>query len=111
MPSTDTTAIRIRRSSTRLQRVVLSVVMLLLSLQLLGTSYHKHAYLGADTDCAACHFVQHLPADVPPPAQLAAPTLAILYFHVLPIFAFTNLARASFLIPDAQAPPRAASPL
>ena len=111
MPSTEITASSIRRRSTRLQRALLSVLMLLLSLQLLGTAYHKHALLGADNDCAACHFVQHLPTDVPPPAQLAAPTPAILYFHTLPVFAFTNLARASFLIPDAQAPPRASSPL
>lgn len=89
---------------TRRNRVLMAFVLLFLALQLLGTSAHKHTYTDSRSDCAACA-VAHLPLGAAPPsATLVTPALPA-GLILLPVPEQRILARVSYLIPPAQAPP------
>jgi hypothetical protein len=87
---------------------VLNVVLLLLTIQLLGVSFHQHAYADTKTDCASCTFAQTLPPALPATevAAVAAMDLVTELIHSCKFQLF--LAQPSYLIPLSQAPPRPA---
>jgi hypothetical protein len=86
-------------------RVVVSVVLLLLSLQIIGVAEHDHAYLDTTSSCAACHFDQSLTPHLPDVTVAAAAALALLSWVVLAVRAQLFFTRPSSLIPLSQAPP------
>jgi hypothetical protein len=92
----------------RFVRAVLSVVLVLLAIQLLGVSFHKHAYADAKTDCASCTFAQTLPPALPATHAAAVPALDLVTVLVHSCKFQLFLAQPSYLIPLSQAPPRAA---
>jgi hypothetical protein len=92
---------------TRFQRVMLCVVLLLLSIQLLGTAFHKHDVAESRSDCAACSFVHHLPTGLPELNVGLPPVMLMLVYRLAGIGAYHFLPRTSYLIPRSQAPPRA----
>jgi len=93
--------------STRFQRVLMSVVLLLLSIQLLGAAFHKHDYAEPDADCAVCSFVHRLPTGLPELGVGLAPVMLLLVYCVASIGFYHFLPPTSYLIPRSQAPPRA----
>ena len=98
------------KQPTRLQsfgRMLLMVCALVFALQLAAATQHNHAVGGLAQDCASCVLSHHVPAP-PAPAPVLAPFAALLLACLLPALPVARIvAQASYLIPDAQAPPRA----
>lgn len=93
------------RHRSRLQRVVMAFVLLMLSVQLLGVAFHKHDYADTGSDCASCTFTHHLPSGLPDLHSDVPPSVAPLSYRVLAAVAYHFVAPVSFLIPRSQAPP------
>jgi hypothetical protein len=91
---------------TRFQRVLLCVVLLLLSMQLLGTAFHKHDVAGSDADCATCSFVHHLPTGLPELNVGLPAVMLVIAYWLASAGAYHFQPRTSYLIPRSQAPPR-----
>ena len=94
----------------RVDRILMWVVLLLLSIQLLGAASHKHAYADTKSDCAACFFVHHQPAGLPPTSAEAVAVPALVSYLPVVLGVHRFIAQASYMIPLAQAPPRPLSP-
>jgi hypothetical protein len=93
---------------TRFQRVLMCVVLLLLSIQLMGTAFHKHEYTDTKSDCATCSFIHHLPSGLPDVAVALLPVMMPLVYRILGAGSYHFLVQPSYLIPRSQAPPRRA---
>lgn len=102
-PSKDIGTIKHR---TRIDRILMCFVLLLLSIQLMGAAAHKHALADTKSDCAACYFAHHQPAGLPPVSVEAAPAAALISYWPIGIVTYLFMAQPSYLIPLAQAPPR-----
>ena len=102
-PSKDIGTIKHR---TRIDRILMFVVLLLLSIQLMGAASHKHALADTKSDCAACYFAHHQPAGLPPVTAEAVPVSALVSYWPVGFVTYLFMARPSYLIPLAQAPPR-----
>lgn len=90
---------------TRIDRILMCVVLLLLSIQLMGAATHKHAVANTKSDCAACYFAHHQPAGLPPMIVEAVPAPASVSYWPIGIVTYRFMAQPSYLIPLAQAPP------
>jgi hypothetical protein len=101
-PSKDIDTLKHR---TRIDRILMFVVLLLLSIQLMGAASHKHALADTKSDCAACYFAHHQPAGLPPVAIDAVPVSALVSYLPIGLVTYLFMAQPSYLIPLAQAPP------
>lgn len=102
-PSKDIDTIKHR---TRIGRILMGVVLLLLSIQLMGATSHKHALADTKSDCAACDFVHHQPAGLPPIIVEALPATVLVAYRPVGPGLYRFVSRPSHLIPQPQAPPR-----
>lgn len=95
------------RALTRLDRVLVLLVASLLSLQLLGAAHHKDDHVGYRGDCSSCFFAHQVPHGLPDVEPALVPA-RIAQWHPLdrPAIQQTYVF-PGFLIPHAQAPPRA----
>lgn len=84
----------------------MGVVLLFLSLQLFGMSYHGHAYLDASTPCASCDFDHYLPPVLPQTTVAAVPAATGVSYLAPTWLTYQSISRLSYLIPLALAPPR-----
>jgi hypothetical protein len=96
-------------SKTWYDRVLAACVLLLLTLQLLSSGQHKGDHIGVQDDCVSCFFAHHLPTSLPNVAPVPVPVLALALYPLIQFVQHDFDVRISFLIPRAQAPPRAAS--
>lgn len=94
------------RSTTRLDRFLVTLVVLLLSLQLLTAGRHKDNHVGFSDNCASCVFAHHLPHALPEVDLVAAAPLALVAYHIAQVLIRQAAKPFSFLIPRGQAPPR-----
>ena len=99
-------ATRQKVASAPLRRVLACLCALILSLQLVGASFHDHDLSEQLSDCVSCQLASHSSADLPAASpQLLAIFLVIAYVLArLPRPAPVVLRR--YLIPSRQAPPR-----
>jgi hypothetical protein len=87
-------------------RLVVWFAAIVLLLQLLGATHHRHDLAHQVSDCAGCMLAAQPPS---PPAPHIIPEIAVTqavlqYLLVLPLLVLAG-ACFSFLIPHAQAPP------
>lgn len=95
------------RTRTWLDRLLAVALVLLLSFQLLSAGNHKDDHAGQSDDCPACMFAHQLPHGLPEVDIVPVPVEALLHYHLTPAVFLQAPAVFNFLIPQAQAPPRA----
>jgi hypothetical protein len=96
------------RTMTWLDRVLVLLVASLLSLQLLGAGHHKDDHAGYSDNCASCFFAHQVPHGLPDVEPAVVPVrMAQVYRLAGPARRQAAPASPRFLIPHAQAPPRA----
>jgi hypothetical protein len=94
------------RTTTRLDRFLVALVVLLLSLQLLLSGCHKENHAGYSDNCASCVFAHHLPHALPEVDLIPAAPMALVAYHIAQVLIRQAAKPFSFLIPRGQAPPR-----
>jgi len=99
-----------RRYANRLWRGLLYGAIVIFVAQLLSLGFHHHDITEESPDCVSCYLTAHVPSGTPTVSVDIAPTLTILFYHVVPAALYFFLAQQSFLIPHSQAPPRPTSP-
>lgn len=91
---------------TWLDRVVVSMVALLLSLQLMASGHHKDQHVGFDDHCASCVFAHHVPSGLPEAELRPLPVTTAPSYRLERVAVHESPVYVSFLIPKSQAPPR-----
>jgi hypothetical protein len=94
------------RTMTWLDRVVVLMVALLLSLQLMVSGQHKDDHAGYGDNCPSCVFAHHVPSGLPEVNPVLLPVLAAQSYRLLRVVIHQAPLSVSFLIPKSQAPPR-----
>lgn len=87
-------------------RLVVWFAAVVLLLQLLGATQHRHDLAHQVADCAGCMLAAQPPSPPPPPVipEVQATQAVLQYLLLLPAPVRIDVT-ASFLIPHAQAPP------
>lgn len=86
---------------------MLVLAALVLALQLIGSGIHKHDVTADDApDCVSCYMAAHLPTGVPPVNVVLQAIALVLAYRLARLPQTFYVARQSYLIPLAQAPPR-----
>jgi nitrate reductase gamma subunit len=94
------------RTTTRLDRLMVMLLVLLLSVQLLMSGCHKENHAGYSDNCASCVFAHHLPHALPEVDLVPAAPMALVAYHIAQVLIRQAAIPFSFLIPRGQAPPR-----
>lgn len=94
------------RSTTRLDRLMVMLVVLLLSLQLLTAGQHKDNHVGFNDNCASCIFAHHLPHALPEVDLVPAAPIALVAYHIAQVLIRQAARPFSYLAPRGQSPPR-----
>lgn len=94
------------RTTTRLDRLLVMLVVLLLSLQLLTAGQHKDNHVGFNDNCASCVFAHHLPHALPEVDLVPAAPVGLVAYHIAQVLIRQAAKPFSFLIPRGQAPPQ-----
>jgi hypothetical protein len=95
------------RSMTWLDRVLVLFVASLLSLQLLSVGHHKDNHVGYDGSCSSCFFAGQVPHGLPDAQPALVPVTIAQSYRLERVVIHQAPANPQFLIPHAQAPPRA----
>lgn len=95
-----------RLAKSLVSRALLVLAALVLTLQLIGTAFHKHDLTEESPDCVSCYMAAHFPANVPAVnAALQAVFLFVIY-RLACRPQYVSAVRQNYLIPLSQAPPR-----
>jgi hypothetical protein len=88
-----------------LQEAAQWLIVIVLALQLIGSTAQKHRLANVSGDCASCYLAAHLPLHTRPPAlaPFTPSTIFICGIGEQPSYVF--VAQQSYLIPFSQAPP------
>jgi hypothetical protein len=95
------------RALTRLDRVLVLLVASLLSLQLLSVGHHKDDHVGYQDNCSSCFFAHQVPHGLPDVEPALVPARIAQWYRIDRPAIRQTCVSPSFLIPNAQAPPRA----
>jgi hypothetical protein len=95
------------RTMTRLDRVLVLLVVSLLSLQLLVSGHHKDDHVDVSADCPSCVFAHQVPHGLPDVEPVVVPVTRAWSYLLERIVVHQPAAYSRFLIPHSQAPPRA----
>jgi hypothetical protein len=95
------------RTMTRLDRVLVLLVVALLSLQLLSAGRHKSDHVNYDDGCSSCFFAHQVPHGLPDVKPDVVPVAAAQSYLVESLIIHEASATPRFLIPHSHAPPRA----
>lgn len=95
------------RTMARLDRVLVLLVASLLSLQLLSAGHHKDDHVGYDDTCSSCFFADQVPHGLPDAQPALVPVTIARSYRLERVVIHQSPADPRFLIPHAQAPPRA----
>lgn len=95
------------RTMTRLDRILVLLVASLLSLQLLSAGHHKDDHVGYDGGCSSCFFADQVPHGLPEAEPVLVPFTVAQSYGLKRVVIHHAPAYPRFLIPHAQAPPRA----
>jgi len=87
-------------------RLVVWFAALVLLLQLLGATQHRHDLAHQASDCAGCMLAAQPPSPPPPPViPEVESSLAVVHYLLVPPALVLAGRTVDFLIPHAQAPP------
>ena len=95
------------RTMTRLDRVLVLLVVALLALQLLVSGHHKDDHVASSNDCPSCVFAHQVPHGLPDVEPVVVPVTRAWSYLLERVVTFQSAAASRFLIPQSQAPPRA----
>ena len=95
------------RATTWLDRVLVLLVASLLALQLLGAGRHRDDHTGYSDNCSSCFFAHQVPHGLPDAEPAVVPVWTAQAYTLAHPASRPAPASPRFLIPFAQAPPRA----
>jgi hypothetical protein len=95
------------RTMTWLDRVMVLLVAALLALQLLGAGHHRDDHTGYSDNCSSCFFAHQVPHGLPDAEPAVVPVWTAQAYTLVPPADRPAPASPRFVIPLAQAPPRA----
>ena len=95
------------RTMSRVDRFLVLLVVALLSLQLLSAGHHKDGHAGYDDNCASCFFAHQVPHGLPDVKPVVVPVTRARSYLLERVVIHQAPTLSRFLIPHAQAPPRA----